>query len=96
MAGLLPIKRYFGPIRRARTAARLVNLDDRIKRWETKRRRAETALAKLSRQRRRLERRRPHDERVAIFVRFTVRVGIIPNEPGTSRNTVKPILLFTT
>jgi|SRR6267143_6281243 hypothetical protein len=41
-----------------RTAARLVNLDDRIRRWETKRRRAETALAKLGRQRRRLERAR--------------------------------------
>jgi hypothetical protein len=41
-----------------RTAARLVNLDDRIRRWETKRRRAETALAKLGRQRRRLERSR--------------------------------------
>lgn len=36
--------------------AKLTGLDARIKRWESKRRRAETALAKLARQRRRLVR----------------------------------------
>jgi hypothetical protein len=39
------------PTAEERTAARLVNLDERIRRWETKRRRAETALAKLGRHR---------------------------------------------
>jgi hypothetical protein len=38
------------------TDARIENLADCIKRWESKRRRAETALVKLNRQRRRLER----------------------------------------
>jgi hypothetical protein len=41
-----------------RAAAKLQNLADRIKRWESKQRRAETALTKLNRQRRRLERLR--------------------------------------
>jgi hypothetical protein len=39
-----------------RAAAKLQNLAVRIKRWESKQRRAETALTKLNRQRRRLER----------------------------------------
>ncbi|PWT73952.1 MAG: hypothetical protein C5B60_07520 [Chloroflexi bacterium] len=39
-----------------RAAAKLANLDARIKRWESKRRRAETALQKLARQYRRLQR----------------------------------------
>lgn len=37
-------------------AAKLAKLADRIRRWETKRRRAETAITKLNRQLRRLER----------------------------------------
>lgn len=36
-------------------AARYVNLCERLKRWETKRKRAETAIRKLARQKRRLE-----------------------------------------
>jgi hypothetical protein len=44
------------PTAEERTAAKLANLTDRIKRWEIKRRRAETALTKLNRQRRRIER----------------------------------------
>ena len=44
------------PTAEERTTAKLANLAERMKRWESKRRRAETALTKLGRQRRRLER----------------------------------------
>jgi len=44
------------PTAEEQAAAKLRHLDDRIRRWDRKRRRAETALTKLNRQRRRLER----------------------------------------